>query len=107
VAIERQRLLTGQIGTEPERVEVYRVVLSPGQAAGPHRHPGDVTGYVESGRIAYELDGQPVRELRAGDVFFEPSEETVHRFDNLSDEEPAAFVAFYLLASGQALIEPV
>ena len=28
-------------------VEVYRAELPPGQPAGPHFHPGAVTGYVD------------------------------------------------------------
>ena len=52
--------------------------------AGRHFHPGPVAGYVESGLITFERDGQPVRELRPGDVFFEPAGEVIHRFDNSS-----------------------
>jgi quercetin dioxygenase-like cupin family protein len=62
---------------------------------------------VERGRIAFERDGQPVRELRPGDVFFEPAREIIRRFDNLSGSEPAAFVAFYLLSGAQPLIHPI
>jgi quercetin dioxygenase-like cupin family protein len=91
----------------PSRVEAYRVELPPGQPAGPHFHPGAVTGYVESGLIAFERDGQPVRELRPGDVFFEPAGEAIRRFDNLSDREPATFIAFYLLNGDQPLIQPI
>jgi hypothetical protein len=40
-------------------------------------------------------------------VFFEPAGETIHRFDNLSDTEPATFIAFYLLTGDQPLIQPV
>lgn len=107
MTILREHLLTGQLGTQPDRVEVHRVVLDPGQAAGLHTHPGDVTGYVENGLIAYELDGQPMPELRAGDVFFEPAGGIVRRFDNLSAEAPATFIAFYLLTIGLPLIEPL
>jgi quercetin dioxygenase-like cupin family protein len=83
------------------------VELPPGQPAGPHFHPGPVAGYVERGLIAFEQDGRPVRELRPGDVFFEPAGETIHRFDNRSDIEPAIFIAFYLLSGDQPLIQPL
>lgn len=105
--IRRTTLLTYPLHAIPERVEAYRVELPPGQPAGPHFHPGPVTGYVERGLIAFERDGQPVRELRPGDVFFEPAGETIHRFDNLSDGEPATFIAFYLLNGDQPLIQPI
>jgi len=105
--IHRTALLAHALHAAPDRVEGYRVELPPGQVAGPHFHPGPVIGYVESGLIAFERDGQSVLELRAGDVFVEPAGETIHRFDNLSDSEPAAFVAFYLLTGDQALILPL
>jgi quercetin dioxygenase-like cupin family protein len=88
-------------------VEAYRVELPPGQPAGPHFHPGAVTGYVESGLIAFERNGQRVRELRPGDVFFEPAGGAIRRFDNLSDLESVTFIAFYLLNGDQSLIQPV
>jgi quercetin dioxygenase-like cupin family protein len=109
-AVHRERLLTGDLTGRPERidrVETRRVTLPPGQVSGPHTHPGGVMGYVTSGRIGYELDGHPTRELRAGSAFFEPPGATVHRFDNLSPTEPATFVACYLLTGEQPLIEPL
>jgi quercetin dioxygenase-like cupin family protein len=105
--IRRTALLSHPLPDPPDRVESYRVELPPGQPAGRHLHPGPVTGYVESGLIAFERDGQPVRQLGTGDVFFEPAGETIHRFDNLSATEPAVFVAFYLLAGDQPLIQPI
>jgi len=105
--IGRTALLTQPLAAAPDRVEAYRVELPPGQAAGPHRHPGPVTGYVESGLIAFELDGHPARELRAGDVFFEPGGAAVRRFDNTSGSQPAIFIAFYLLSGDQPLIQPI
>jgi quercetin dioxygenase-like cupin family protein len=103
--IRRTELLAHPVGLTPDRVEAYRVELPPGQAAGPHAHPGPVTGYVERGRIAFERAGQPVRELRPGDVFFEPAGEIIRRFDNLSGTEAATFIAFYLLSGDQPLIQ--
>jgi quercetin dioxygenase-like cupin family protein len=103
--IYRTALLAHPIHMTPDRVEAYRVELPPGQPAGLHTHPGPVVGYVERGRIAFERDGQPVRELRPGEVFFEPAGEVIRRFDNLSDSEAATFVAFYLLSGDQPLIQ--
>ena len=105
-AVSRTKLLARPLPAAPDRVEAYRVELPPGQLAGPHFHPGPVTGYVESGLIAFERDGHPTSELRAGDVFFEPAGETIRRFDNLSDREPTSFIAFYLVNGDQPLIQP-
>jgi quercetin dioxygenase-like cupin family protein len=105
--IRRTALLAHPIRVTPDRVEAYRVELPPGQPRGLHTHPGPVTGYVERGRIAFQRDGQPVRELRPGDVFCEPAGEAIRRFDNLSGSEPAIFIAFYLLSGDQPLIQPI
>ena len=105
--IRRTTLLAHPLHATPDRVEAYRVELPPGRPAGPHFHPGPVTGYVESGLIAFARDGQPSCELRPGDVFFEPAGETIRRFDNLSGSEPATFIAFYLLTGDQPLIQPI
>ena len=105
--IRRTALLAHTLPGSPTRFEAYRVEFQPGQSAGRHYHPCAVTGYVENGLIAFERDGQSVLELRPGDVFFEPAEETINRFDNLSDSEPAVFVAFYLLTGDQPLIQPI
>jgi quercetin dioxygenase-like cupin family protein len=108
-AITREHLLTANLTGRAgriDRVESHQVTLPPGQASGRHTHPGGVVGYVTGGLIAYELDGQPVQELRAGSAFFEPADVLVHRFDNLSASEPATFVACYLLTGDQPLIQP-
>ena len=104
--IRRTKLLARPVNAAPDRLEAYRVEFAPGQLAGPHRHPGPVTGYVESGLIAFERDGHPASELGPGDVFFEPAGETIRRFDNLSDRESATFIAFYLINGDQPLIQP-
>lgn len=105
--VRRTALLARAVDGAPDRVEAYRVELPPGTPAGPHTHPGPVTGYVERGRIAYQPEGQAPCELGPGDVFFEPAGKTVRRFDNLSATEPATFIAFYLLRGDQPLIEPI
>jgi len=89
-----------------ERVEVARVELAPGQPAGRHFHPCDVVGYVVSGSIHFEIAGEPGTMLAAGDAFHEPAGREIAHFDNASSEQPATFIACYLLAPGeQRLIE--
>ncbi|WP_163509502.1 cupin domain-containing protein [Fodinicola acaciae] len=105
--IERKHLSTGEVGREVERVETYRVELPPGAGTGLHVHPGGVSGYIVSGRAAYQLEGQDVEELSAGSGFFEPAGARVARFDNLSATEPVVFVAHYLLSGDQELLVPV
>jgi quercetin dioxygenase-like cupin family protein len=49
------------------------VTIEPGKAGKPHRHPGPVLGYVLEGEYELGVDDQPVRLLKAGDTFYEPT----------------------------------
>jgi quercetin dioxygenase-like cupin family protein len=89
-----------------ERVEVARLELAAGQPAGRHFHHCDVFGYVVSGAIRFQIAGEPETTLGAGDAFHEPANREIVHFDNASGEQPATFVACYLLPPGeQRLIE--
>lgn len=89
------------------RVEIKEVTLAPHVAAPLHLHPCPVVGVVLAGRFAFQLEGQPVRELGPGDAFLEPAGARVAHFDNLGDT-PATFTACYLLApEDHELIQPL
>jgi quercetin dioxygenase-like cupin family protein len=109
-AITREHLLASDLTGRPgriDRVEIHQITLPPGQAAGPHTHPGGVAGYVTSGQIAFEPDGHPAQELRAGSAFFEPPGAAIRRFDNVSASQSATFIACYLVTGDQPLIQPL
>src|SRR5262249_8025672 len=55
------------------KVTVVEVTLKPGQAGKPHRHPGPVFGYVLEGEYEWAIDKHPVKKLKAGDTFYEPT----------------------------------
>jgi quercetin dioxygenase-like cupin family protein len=102
-AIVREPLLSADLAEDPtiERVHVARIQLSAAQATGLHFHPCDVIGYVTSGTIRFQVAGQEETTLRAGDAFFEPANQEIAHFDNASADEPAAFIACYLLPPGE------
>jgi quercetin dioxygenase-like cupin family protein len=81
-------------------VEVRRITMAPGAAAGAHRHNGPVFGSIESGSVVFRIEHGPERILRAGDVFYEPADETITRFD--ATAEGVTFLGYFLLASGTA-----
>ena len=97
--IHREDLLTAVLtrGGLTARVEIKRVELMPAQATGRHQHPCPVVGYVAAGSIKFQIDGEPIRRLQTGDAFFEPRDARINHFDNESADEPAVFIAFYLL----------
>ena len=46
---------------------------APGNGSPPHRHPGHHTfGYVLEGTYEIQVDDGPVRQLKAGESFYEP-----------------------------------
>ncbi len=55
------------------RVTTVEVTFGPGVAGQPHRHPGPIFGYVLEGAFELALDDQPVKTLKAGETFYEPS----------------------------------
>lgn len=60
----------------PEIAREMRIRLTerdPGNGSPPHRHPGQQTfGYVLEGTYEVKIDDGPVRQLKAGDSFYEP-----------------------------------
>lgn len=81
------------------RVEVREIRMSPGVAAGPHLHNGPVFGNIVSGSAVYQIEGEPPATLTAGDVFYEPANARIARFD--ATEEGVTFFGCFLLAAGQ------
>jgi len=62
-----------RIDGKEARVSVLEVSYEPGGFTPPHRHPGAVFGYVLEGEFEAQLEGQPLRKLKAGDTFYEPT----------------------------------
>jgi quercetin dioxygenase-like cupin family protein len=76
------------------------VELPPADAGlGPHRHSGPVFGYVLTGRILFELEGEEPREIVAGEAFWEPGGDVVHyQMGNLESHSASRFVAVCICA---------
>jgi len=55
------------------RVTTVEVTLEPGQSSPAHRHPGPVFGYILEGEYEWGLNDQPVKTLKVGDTFYEPT----------------------------------
>ena len=49
------------------------MTFGPEVAGKPHRHPGPIFGYVLEGEFELGLDDEPVKTLKAGETFYEPS----------------------------------
>jgi quercetin dioxygenase-like cupin family protein len=55
------------------RATTLEVTIPPGQASAPHRHPGPVFGYILEGEYDWAINDQPVKTLKVGDTFYEPT----------------------------------
>lgn len=103
--VQRRDVLTAHVEPEKKlaRIEIKEITLAAGAAVGLHLHPCPVVGTIIEGEIAFEIEGQPVQHLRAGDVFFEPAQTRIRRFDN-EGSTPAKFFASYLLGPDDRLL---
>jgi cupin domain len=80
---------------------------SPGSP--PHRVPGGPAfGYMLSGEMLFEIEGEAPRVLRAGDAFWGPGGDVIHYQDsNLRADIPCSFVLTMLCEPGKPMLEPV
>ena len=75
-----------------------------GVAAPRHTHPGEEIIYVLEGTLEYQVEGQPSKTLKAGDVLFVPAR-TVHSARNVGTGH-AAELATYVVEKGKPLLVP-
>jgi quercetin dioxygenase-like cupin family protein len=91
----------------PDGSHAMTVVVEypPGDSgAPPHRHSGPAFGYVLEGEMVFELEGEPERVIRAGEVFWEPGGDVIHYQDgNNRDDIPVRFTVTMLCAPGQEM----
>lgn len=80
-------------------------MFAPGQETGRHRHPCPVVGYIAEGSAVLQIEGHDAQTLPTGAAFYEPAEIVVTRFDNASQTQPMKFIAYYLVAANEPLIE--
>jgi quercetin dioxygenase-like cupin family protein len=62
-------------GRHPSRLNVAAVHFTPGARTAWHSHTGGQTLYVTEGRGVVQSRGEPVVELRSGDVIYTPDGE--------------------------------
>jgi len=104
--IIRKEILTADVGTRLIRkVDVREIDFHPGQKTGYHKHPCPVLSYIISGTVLFQVEGDTLKTLKAGDVLFEPANTPIVHYDNASQTEPLKFIAYYLINKEQVLIE--
>ena len=100
--VVRTALLTAQFanGKVVDRVEIKSIDLPANTQVGLHLHPCPVVGIVVQGKILFQVEGQEQQVLNSGDAFHEPANVHIPHFDSL--DEPARFIAFYLLGEDES-----
>ena len=77
------------------------------QAASPgHRHPGSVYVYVTEGTARFGVEGQPVKEVKTGESFFEPPGALHNVMESASASEGAKAIAVMIVPDGAPLTLP-
>jgi len=94
--IERKDLETALLHQNVSKVEVQEITFPAGQTAPKHLHNCPVVGYVKSGSVLFQIEGEDPKVINAGESFYEPKGNTILHFDNNSKTEEMTFVAFYL-----------
>ena len=104
--LSREDLLQAELDHETvSTVDVKKVIIPKAMGAGKHLHPCPVVGYVVTGTVLFQVEGEEEKILNPGEAFYEPKNKTILHFDNASTEEPLIFIAFYLKEAGEDLIK--
>ena len=75
-----------------------------GSETGRHTHPGEEISFVEAGPFVLEIDGQPARTLKTGEVFSVPAG-TIHN-GHPTPGGTAKVVATYVIEKGKPVSTP-
>ena len=93
-----EKAVPAMIEGKEAKVTLVELERAPGSAGKPHRHPGPVVVYVLEGELESQVDDQPRKVYRKGDVFYEPSRALHAVSRNPSKDRPVRFLAFLLTA---------
>lgn len=95
-----------QTGVPGKEIVIGTATFAPGSVIGYHTHPGDEVGYVLEGNLILKTQGQPDRNLKAGDSFFNPRG-AVHSAAVAPGSKGAGVVSSWIVDKGEPLATPV
>jgi quercetin dioxygenase-like cupin family protein len=91
-----------QSGVPGKEIVIGTATLPAGTAIGYHTHPGDESGYVLKGTLVLKTRGQPDRELKAGDTFFN-ARGSVHSLAAAPGGDGGMALSTWIVDKGQPL----
>lgn len=103
--VKRTVLQQGDLSVAGREVITAKAELPTGGGTGKHTHFGEEVGYVLDGTLMLEVEGQPAKMLKAGEVFLVPAGK-VHNAMN-HGTGTAAVIANYIVEKGKPLTTPV
>jgi quercetin dioxygenase-like cupin family protein len=93
-----------------KQLVVVALTIQPKRADQPaapgHRHPGSVYVYVTEGTARFGVEGQPVKEVKTGESFFEPPGALHNLMESTHPTEPAKAIAVMIVPDGAPLVLP-
>ncbi len=104
-SVKRTVLLKQDMTIPGREVVMAQVEIPPGGREGRHTHPAEVYGFVQEGTVVLEVQGQPTRTLKAGDVLSIPPE-TIHEGTN-NGTVTAKLLAVFVAEKGKPLTTQV
>ena len=95
-----------QSGVPGKEIVIGTATLPPGSVIGYHTHPGDEAGYVLKGNLILKTQGQPDRNLKPGDSFFNPRG-AVHSLMVAPGSDGGMAVSAWIVDKGEPMATPV
>jgi quercetin dioxygenase-like cupin family protein len=84
-------------------VSVIKITTAPGARSGAHQHPGPIFAYLLKGEVESQVDPDPPKVYRAGNVFYEAPMQVHRLYRNLSKTEHAELIVFTVHKMGEPL----
>ena len=102
VGSRRTDLQRHDLSIPGREVVQVRTELDPGAVAPRHTHPGEEIIYVLEGSWEYQVEGQPPKTLKSGDVLFIPAG-SIHSAKNVGSVKGSE-LGTYIVEKGKPLI---
>ena len=102
--LQRTIVHTADVSVPGREAVIARVEIGPQARAGRHTHPGDEISYVLEGEGEILIEGQPPRQVKAGDGFVIPGGAR-HDAHN-TGAGPLKLVGVYVVEKGKPLATP-
>jgi len=99
---KRTDLQRHDLSAPGREVVQVRVDFDPGYVSPRHTHPGEEIIYVFEGTLEYQIEGQPARTVKPGDVLFVPAG-AIHSAKHVGTGNGAE-LATYVVEKGKPLI---